>query len=497
MPRIYLTSLTFLFLSLCAQAQFWKTSEVRRISGTVNTGAEESIPVFSADMKSLYFVRSMDVTNLGGINDQDIWYSTLDVNGAYGECVRVKELSNKFNNSIVGLNKAGTKMYVLNAYEGKKDMEKGISVSTGSADLWSTPEKVEIPGLDIEGEYYGFHVASNENVIILSYAGAGTKGQEDLYYSTRNGNSWTSLTHMGPAINSAGFEIAPFLSKTMDTLFFSSNGFGGQGDADIFFSVKQGSWSSWSAPVNLGPKINSPKFDAYFQHNDKQAYWSSNRDGELSDIYMLDILAPPPITVACKTMDATVYKGKDGSIQLSVEGGMAPYTYNWSNGEGQKDLRGLGKGEYTVSVSDASGQSASAVCKVGEAAEVVAEFKNLEFMHNFAYNKDKLTTSDTRLKEYLSTIEQQIKNGRSAITVQIISSASQVPTKTFGTNEKLAQSRAENMRKQLMDYFGKTSWKDCVKVEIAESKVQGPAYSDDAADKVRYEAFQYIQLKTK
>src|SRR3989338_537862 len=156
MPAKYLSAILFILLSLSLQAQFWNTSDVRRVAGTVNTGAEESFPVFSTDLKSLYFVRGMDATNTGGMDDQDIWYSTRDANGAYGNCIRLKELNNKLNNSVVGLNKAGTKMYVLNSYEGKKDMEKGLAVSTGSGDTWSAPEKVEIPGLDIEGEFYGF-----------------------------------------------------------------------------------------------------------------------------------------------------------------------------------------------------------------------------------------------------------------------------------------------------------------------------------------------------
>ena len=53
-------------------------------------------------------------------------------------------------------------------------------------------------------------------------------------------------------------------------------------------------------------KINSPKFDAYFIHTGKQLYWSSNRDGERSDIYLANILTPPPVSIACKGTDATV-----------------------------------------------------------------------------------------------------------------------------------------------------------------------------------------------
>src|SRR5690606_11298484 len=116
-------------------------------------------------------------------------------------------------------------------------------------------------GLSIEGDFYGFHVNEEENVIIISHNGPNSLGEEDFYVSTKSGEEWSAPVHMGNIINSVGFEIAPFLSPSQDTLYFSSNGFGGQGNADIFSAVKQGSWTDWSAPINLGDRINSPKFD--------------------------------------------------------------------------------------------------------------------------------------------------------------------------------------------------------------------------------------------
>jgi hypothetical protein len=50
-------------------------------------------------------------------------------------------------------------------------------------------------------------------------------------------------------------------------------------------------------------------------------------------------------------------------------------------------------------------------------------------------------------------VEKQLKDGRSAITINVYSSASQVPTKTYETNEKLTQIRAENMKYDLQTYF--------------------------------------------
>ena len=56
---------------------------------------------------------------------------------------------------------------------------------------------------------------------------------------------------------------------------------------------------------------------------------------------------------------------KDGALQAFVKGGKGPYVYKWSSPElSGTQVSGLAAGEYTVSVSDASGKNASATFKV-------------------------------------------------------------------------------------------------------------------------------------
>lgn len=69
-------------------------------------------------------------------------------------------------------------------------------------------------------------------------------------------------------------------------------------------------------------------------------------------------------------------------------------------------------------------------------------FEDFEFHHTFGYNSNKLDTGNLKLKEVLSTIEEQLAAGREHVTISIVSSASHVPTKTFKTNDRLAQARA-------------------------------------------------------
>lgn len=484
----------FAFAVSSSWGQFWSTSEPVKLNGTINSDAEESMPVFSKDSSILYFVRTFDEENRGNENDQDIWMSVKDTNEGYIDAQPFKVLNNKFNNAVLSINSKGDHLYVLNSYEGKKDMEKGIAMAEFKDDKWSTPVKLQIPGLDINGDFYGFHVNSKEDVIIISYQGSGTVGQEDLYVATKQGSQWSAPMHMGNKINSTGFEISPFLSKNSDTLYFSSNGFGGEGDADVFYSVKNGDWASWSTPINLGNKINSPKFDAYFVHSGNQAYWSSNRDNERADIYMIDILTPPVLEVACSSSDATVNNGKDGSVKLDLTGGVEPFTYAWSDGSKEMNLAKLGAGTYSVKVTDAIGQTAESTCTVNEP---ILAFENLSFQHNFGYNKNKLNDTNDELKNFLAGIDKQLKDGRESITIEVYSSASFVPTKTYKTNEKLAEVRAENMKKDIEQYFKKNENSNKVIVNIVEKKVQGPAYEEDSANQDKYIAYQYIKLQTK
>lgn len=51
--------------------------------------------------------------------------------------------------------------------------------------------------------------------------------------------------------------------------------------------------------------------------------------------------------------------GNNGAIDLSVSGGLAPYSYLWSNNQTTQDLNGLSAGSYTVLVTDAHGCTSS------------------------------------------------------------------------------------------------------------------------------------------
>ena len=122
--------------------------------------------------------------------------------------------------------------------------------------------------------------------------------------------------------------------------------------------------------------------------------------------------------------------------------------------------------------------------------------QNLELKHYFEYNGDKLTVEEGKLKDFVTTIEGQLTSGREKITINIWSSASYVPTKTFGSNDKLARSRANRIKSELEAYFAEKGMKGKVTVKVVSAIVQGPKYEGDFENTAKYHDYQFIELKT-
>ncbi len=262
-----------------------------KLGEELNSDAEESMPVLSADGKTLYFVRMLHPGNLGGkFTGHDIWYSQLQPDSSWGAPKNnLYNLNNKGNNAILGFNQSGEEVYLLNDYGTKDSRNPGISVARKEGiSWWSFPEDLDIPKLKKDGFFYNAFVNREGNIAIVSMKTRKMPGDEDLFITIKDGaGKWSKLKSLGAQINTPGFEITPFLSKDGKTLYFSSNGHKGFGDADIYRSHRLDStWTNWSKPENLGRPINSKGFDAsYFEHDNGTVLFISNRGDNLADLY--------------------------------------------------------------------------------------------------------------------------------------------------------------------------------------------------------------------
>lgn len=125
----------------------------------------------------------------------------------------------------------------------------------------------------------GDHFFVNDSNIVFASDRPGGYGGKDLYYTTQKNGIWQAPTNLGPKVNTASDEAAPFLAKDGHTLYFSSDGLESMGGYDIYKIFFNDSTRTWQEAQNLGVPINSSSDDKDFflDKGGLKAYFCSNR----------------------------------------------------------------------------------------------------------------------------------------------------------------------------------------------------------------------------
>lgn len=119
----------------------------------------------------------------------------------------------------------------------------------------------------------------------------------------------------------------------------------------------------------------------------------------------------------------------------------------------------------------------------------------VEFKKYYGYNEKGALSTEAQFKAFVEGIKAII-NARGYAKVEIEGSASKVPTKTFGSNNKLANARLADAKEYLLKRL-KDNGIDISKIKVVSENalVQGPTYSGDFKNKEKYGKYQYIKLK--
>lgn len=288
--KYILTPLLF-FTSFFAQAQGQQHVRI----DSVNSAYDEQNPRLSPDGKRLYFTRSGHPQNVGGTRDKgDIWYADLKEDGTW---TTAKNMGNVINhpglNGVAGFSADGNTIYLLNYFDPKGPaggtIRNGVSKSSLRNGRWSKPERLNITYFANNSEYISASISMDEKVLIMSLESFQTEGNEDLYVTFKQGDNWIQPRNLGSTINTFSEEWSPFLSADKSTLYFSSNGHGGEGSRDIYVSKRlDESWTNWSTPVNLGSDINTRGIELGYvvPATGNMAFFSSTQNSEgFGDIF--------------------------------------------------------------------------------------------------------------------------------------------------------------------------------------------------------------------
>ena len=198
-----------------------------------------------------------------------------------------------------------------------------IYISYKTPEGWSAANNL---GGVVNSEYWDSQPCLSPDKRQLYFASnrPGGFGGSDIYVSTLQPNGkWGEPENMGPGINTSGEEACPFLHADNQTFYFTSNGWPGYGDEDIFV-LRKGADGKWGEPQNLGYPINTIHREGtlFIEANGETAYYASDRSDTKGglDIYSFtmreDIRPAKTLWVKGKVFDNKTKGGLPSAVEL-------------------------------------------------------------------------------------------------------------------------------------------------------------------------------------
>jgi Tol biopolymer transport system component len=254
-------ALTLAGVALATDFSGWATAqkidEIGGNSSELNTPSLDGCPIQSPDGLSLYMA-----SNRPGSLGLDIWVATRESRDApFGAPERLPEPINSASDDFCPTPINGDRLLFVS----RRAIE-GVTCGLGdiyltrrnAAQGWSEPEHLacapEGPNsvLDEQGPSY----VQAQLYFSRSSLPPGTTGE--LYVSEKQRNMTFGPATPIAELNDVGAnDIQPNVRKDGREIVFSSNRFGGAGGQDIWSATRASGDDPWSAPVNLGPNVNT------------------------------------------------------------------------------------------------------------------------------------------------------------------------------------------------------------------------------------------------
>lgn len=97
-----------------------------------------------------------------------------------------------------------------------------------------------------------------------------------------------------------------------------------------------------------------------------------------------ELIATATSTSVYGSYNVSCYGSTNGTIDLTIGGGLLPYNYTWSNAASTEDLNGLGAGTYSVSIVDLNGCFNSTSAIINQPDSLIATINSISNFNGFA-----------------------------------------------------------------------------------------------------------------
>jgi hypothetical protein len=254
-------------------------------SSAVNTSSLDGCPIQSPDGLSLYMASNRP----GGLGGIDIWVAhraSTDV--GFGAPVNLGAPVNSAADDFCPTPVNGKGLFFVSRRAG--------GCAANSADIyftrrnpaqgWTTPRNLGCSMNSTADELSPAYV--EEDGIGALYFSSGRAGNQDIYRSAQQADGSFAAPQAVAALNTGVDDSRPNVRKDGLEMVFDSSRPGGLGATDIYAATRASTDQPWSAPVNLGPAINSAAGEsrASLSWDGRTLIFGSSRPGEGStDIY--------------------------------------------------------------------------------------------------------------------------------------------------------------------------------------------------------------------
>ncbi|MCS7075262.1 MAG: OmpA family protein [Bacteroidia bacterium] len=295
------------FINLVPNAQ--KSVKKNNLGSEVNTRYEDVSPVISPDGKTLFYGIKRSPENVGGAGDaEDAWFSTTNDEKYWTKRQNLgKPLNNSSANVVISVMPDNNTMIMMHRYKNDGTYNgQGLSITFRTENGWTIPEDIFIEDFYNNAKYNEFFVSADRKVLLMTVQRDDSYGNKDIYVSFATGERrYSRPMNIGKTVNTIGDEVSPFLASDGVTLYYATDGKPGYGSHDIFVTRRlDDTWKNWSEPQNLGPNINTIRWDAYYTvtASGKYAYMVSSEGGieGSSDIIQVEMpqeAKPKPVLI--------------------------------------------------------------------------------------------------------------------------------------------------------------------------------------------------------
>ncbi len=269
---------------------------IKNMGSEINSPFDDYVPVITSDENTLYFTSRREGSSNGAKDPLGNYYEDIYVsefkNGKWEKPKNAgPPLNTLLNDACVALSHDGQRMIV---FRSAPDLRSGhLMFSEKMADnSWSIPKMF---GKEINSQFIETSAcfSTDTSEVYFTSNRPGGFGGKDIYRIKRLPNGkWGLPFNLGPNINTAYDEDAPFIHPDGVTMFFSSKGHNTMGDYDVFMSVLNKETNVFTKAENAGYPVNGVNNDVFFvlSADGKHGYYSSLKEdtkGE-EDIYVLD-----------------------------------------------------------------------------------------------------------------------------------------------------------------------------------------------------------------